>query len=137
MKYLVDSNVLSESTKPDARPEVDRWLLHHDRDLVVNPIILGELQIGILQLPAGRRRKRLTDWFAAGISRLARVDFDAQTAGHWAQLVAELRRKGRAMPIKDSLIAASALQYGFTVATRNFADYRYAGVKLVNPFSED
>lgn len=137
MKYLVDSNVLSESTKLDACPEVDRWLLKHDPDLVVNPIILGELESGFLQLPAGKRRQRLLDWYRGGVLRLTVVDIDRETASHWAQLMAELHRKGRMMPIKDSLIAASARQHGFTVVTRNIADYRHAGVKLINPFSDD
>jgi predicted nucleic acid-binding protein len=48
--------------------------------------------------------------------------------------LAELRRKGRAMPIKDSLIAASARQHDMTIATRNVDDYRFAGVRIVNPF---
>ena len=59
---------------------------------------------------------------------------DADTARVWANLLAELKRKGRAMPVKDSLIAATARQHGLTVATRNVDDYRHAGVALVNPF---
>jgi len=54
----------------------------------------------------------------------------------WAQLLATLRRTGRAMPIKDSLIAAPALRHGLIVATRNVADFRKADVKVVDPFAE-
>lgn len=134
MKYLVDANVLSEATKPQPAAAVVDWLRDHDRRLVVNPIILGELEYGILLLPAGRRRTRLQNWFADGIKRLHVLDMDVDTAKVWAGLLAELKRKGRAMPIKDSLIAATARQYRLTVATRNVDDYRHAGIAMVNPF---
>jgi toxin FitB len=51
-------------------------------------------------------------------------------------LLADLRRNGRAMPIKDSLIAATALLHGLTVATRNVAHFQTAGVRVVSPFGE-
>ena len=102
--------------------------------MVINPIILGELEYGILLLPAGRKRTRLHQWFVGGARQLNVVALDAATAARWAQLLAELRRKGRAMPIKDSLIAATARQHGVTIATRNTTDYRHAGVTVVNPF---
>jgi toxin FitB len=136
VKYLVDADVLSEATKPEPTASVIQWLRDHDADLVVNPIILGELEFGILALPAGRRRKKLLDWFAAGVSQLNVIEIDAATSSIWARLLADLRRKGKAMPIKDSLIAATAKQYGLTIATRNTNDFRYAGVRVINPFEQ-
>lgn len=50
MPYLVDANVLSEPTKPQPDLRVIEWLLAHERDIVVDPIILGELRFGILPL---------------------------------------------------------------------------------------
>jgi hypothetical protein len=50
-------------------------------------------------------------------------------------LLADLRSAGKAMPIKDSLIAATALLHGLRIATRNHADFRVAGVKLLDPFA--
>ncbi len=134
MKYLVDADVLSEPTKPAPDPRVLDWLRKNERDLIVSAIILGELEYGILLLPAGKRRTRLQEWFAKGAKQLNVVEFDAATATVWAKLLAELKRKGRAMPIKDSLIAASARQHDLSIATRNTTDFRHAGVKLVNPF---
>ena len=134
MKYLVDANVLSEPTKPQPRSEVVDWLRLNEADLAVSPIVLGELQFGILLLSAGRKRTRLLKWFAEGVQRLPTFDFDASTAEIWAQLLAKLRRTGQAMPVKDSLIAATAKRHGLTVATRNVADFRHAGVKVVDPF---
>ena len=57
VNFLVDANVLSEATKPQPAPSVVDWLRAHERRLVVNPIILGELEYGILLLPAGRRER--------------------------------------------------------------------------------
>jgi toxin FitB len=136
VKYLVDADVLSEATKPNPAERVVQWLRKYDRDLAINPIILGELEYGILLLPAGRRRKKLLDWFQSGIAQLNLIDFDAESAAVWAKLLADLKRKGRAMPIKDSLIAATARQHGLTVATGNTADFRHAGVTVVNPFKQ-
>jgi predicted nucleic acid-binding protein len=135
VKLLVDANVLSEPTKPRPDPAVVQWLRVHERDLVVDPIVLGELRFGILLLPAGRKRTALERWFELGAGRLQCLAWDAGTGLTWARLLARLRRAGRAMPLKDSLVAATALAHDLTVATRNRADFEKAGVRIVNPFS--
>lgn len=134
MKYLADTNVLSEPTKSRPNAAVIQWLRHHESELVVSSIILGELQYGILLLPVGRKRTRLLKWFAEGVKRFPALDFDTATADVWARLLARLKQKGQAMPIKDSLIAASAKKHSLTVVTRNVSDFQHANVKLVNPF---
>ena len=136
MKFLVDSNVLSEPTQPAPDTRVVEWLRAHERELAVSPIILGEVEYGILLLPASRRRTRLAQWFTAGVQRIRVLDFDTAAAGQWARLLARLKKGGHAMPIKDSLIAATALAHGLTVATRNANDFRNAGVTVENPFAE-
>ena len=134
MKYLVDANVLSEPTKPTPDPRVVKWLRAHERDIAVDPVILGELRFGILILPKGRKRIALERWFDAGVERLHCLPWDAETGLEWAALLARLRRAGKAMPIKDSFIAATAVVHGLAVATRNRADFASAGVRIVDPF---
>jgi toxin FitB len=134
VKFLVDADVLSESTKPSPDMRVVRWLRKHESEIAVSPVVLGELEFGILLLPAGRRRTRLQEWFTQGVQRIQVLDFDALTASTWADLLRRLRKQGLAMPVKDSLIAATALVHGLTVATRNTTDYQNAGIRLVNPF---
>lgn len=136
MKFLVDANVLSEATKPRPASSVLKWLRDNERQLAVNPIVLGELEYGILLLPAGQRRNRLLKWFQAGLKHLRVLDFDAGAAREWAALLAELKRNGRAMPIKDSLIAATARQHRLTVVTRNTEDFTHTGVPVLNPFED-
>jgi hypothetical protein len=135
MPFLVDSNVLSEVTKPEPDGGVVVWLKDNEEELVVDPIVIGELRTGVLCLPSGARRKRLEGWFQRVSDSLYCLSWDFETGMRWAQLLADLRKSGKAMPLKDSLIAASALQHGLTVATRNERDFLKAGVGLVNPFS--
>lgn len=134
MKYLVDANVLSEATKPAPDQRVLRWLRAHERDIAVDPIILGELRFGILLLPKGKKRAALERWFDGGVQRLHCLSWEAETGLRWAELIADLRRSGRAMPIKDSLIAATALTHDLIMATRNGSDFEKAGVQIINPF---
>jgi predicted nucleic acid-binding protein len=134
VKYLVDANVLSEPTKPTPDPRVVTWLRVHEPDLAVDPVILGELRFGILILPKGKKRTALERWFAAGVARLHCLPWDSDTGLKWAELLARLRTAGKAMPIKDSLIAATAVVHGLAVATRNRADFVNAGVRIVDPF---
>jgi hypothetical protein len=134
LKYLVDANVLSEPTKPDADLRVVDWLRHHERELAVDPIILGEIRFGILVLPRGKHRSRLERWFDEGIGRILCVPWEAETGLRWASLLAALRAAGKAMQIKNSLIAATALKHGLIVATRNVADFAKAAVEVVDPF---
>ena len=133
MRFLVDANILSEPTKAAPNEGVIEWLRRHERDLVVDPLILGEVRFGILLLPKGKRRTRLERWFEAGVQRLHCLPWEAETGLRWAELLALLRATGRAMPIKDSLIAATALSHDLTVATRNRADFEKAGVKILPP----
>lgn len=132
-RYLVDANVLSEATKPDPDARVVEWLESNEPEIAVDPIILGEIRFGILLLPRGRRRARLERWFEEGAQRLHCIPWEASVGLRWAELLAALRAAGRAMPIKDSLIAATALSHDLAVATLNRRDFDAAGVTVLDP----
>lgn len=135
MKYLVDANVLCEPTRPVPASNVVSWLRKNEREIAIDPIVLGEVRFGILLLPRSRRRSRLERWFDDGIARLLCLPWDSATGLLWAELLARLRSAGRAMPVKDSLIAATALAHGLVVATHNTKDFEPAGVDLLDPFA--
>ncbi len=135
MTYLVDANVLSEPTKPVPDAKVIAWLIAHEGDFVVDPIVLGELCLGVLTLPVGRKRARLEAWFETVAQTVECLPWDAAVGRRWALLVSELRLKGQARPVLDGMIAATALAHGLTVVTRNARDFQEAGVEVLNPFA--
>jgi predicted nucleic acid-binding protein len=135
--HLVDANVLSEATKPDPDARVVEWLRGNEAEIAVDPIILGDVRFGILLLPRGRRRSRLEQWFEEGVGRLHCIPWEAATGLRWAELLAALRASGRAMPIKDSLIAATALTHDLAITTLARRDFEAAGVTIVNPAAGD
>ena len=134
MIYLVDANVLSEPTKQAADSRVVTWLNANESNLVVDSIIIGELRIGILALPRGRKRDRLEQWYSTVLETIDCISWDATISQRWATLVVELKRKGETIPLLDGMIAATALQHGLTLATRNTRDFQKTGVKTLNPF---
>ena len=134
MIYLVDANVLSEPTKQVADSRVVAWLNANESNLIVDSIIIGELRIGILALPRGRKRDRLEQWYETVVETIECLPWDAMISRRWAALVVELRQKGETVPLLDGMIAATALQHDLTVATRNTRDFQKTGVKTLNPF---
>ena len=134
MIYLVDANVLSEPTKQTADSRVVAWLNANESNLIVDSIIVGELRIGILALPRGRKRDRLEQWYETVVETIECIPWDATISRRWAALVVELQRKGETVPLLDGMIAATALQHDLIVATRNTRDFQKTGVKTLNPF---
>jgi predicted nucleic acid-binding protein len=132
--YLVDANVLSEPTKPAPDPRVVAWLTSHEGHVVVDAVVLGELSVGILGYPAGRKRAALEAWFESVVRVIDCLPWDASVSLRWARLVVQLKRKGQSLPLLDSMIAATALHHGLTVVTHNTRDFQRAGVKVFDPF---
>lgn len=134
MKYLVDANVLSEPTKSFPNAEVVQWLKKHEQEIAVDPIILGEIRFGILLMRSGKRRREMEQWFARGAARIFCIPWEKETGLRWAELIADLKNSGRSMPVKDSLIAATALVHRLSIVTRNRRDFQNAGVPVLDPF---
>jgi toxin FitB len=137
MNYLVDTNVLSELAKPQPAGDVMAWFVKHESHLYVSSITLGEIRKGLELLPPSKRKTSLQTWFKAVCERMdGRVlSFNTSTAHVWGQLVASLEKKGIQIPTLDSQLAATAQRHSLTMVTRNVADFKNAGVKLLNPFS--
>ena len=134
MTYLIDASVLSEITRPQPEERVLEWLRRQEQELAVDPVILGDLRFGILLMPHGFRRQQLDRWFDGVVSRVTCLPWEASTGLRWAKLLADLRATGQTMPIKDSLVAATALAHGLTVVTRRVREFAKAGVPVLDPF---
>lgn len=136
MKYLVDANVLSEATRPDPDPSAIRWLEENEPELTIDAIVFSELAVGVESQPKGRKRARLEAWFEGFQETVECLPWDAATGREWARLVVGLRRRGRRVPLFDSMIAATARLHGLTIVTRNVRDFESTGVEVLNPFSD-
>lgn len=133
LAYLVDTCVLSGMTAPDPDRKLSEWIRWNEARIAVNPVILGEMRYGMLRLPLGRKRRQLEDWCGHCIQRIHCLPWDAETGEAWAVLLARLDRSGRRMPVKDSMIAATALRHGLKLATLNSRDFEACGLPLVDP----
>jgi hypothetical protein len=100
------------------------------------PSFSANCDSGSSSFPKERNGLPLQRWFDTGVGRLHCLPWDADTGLKWAELLAKLRATGKAMPLKDSLIAATAVVHGMAVVTRNRADFVNAGVRIVDAFVE-
>jgi predicted nucleic acid-binding protein len=135
---ILDTNVVSEITKPEPSSAVVAWATGQMRDqLFTTSITAAEILYGIEVLPRGNRRDQLLHQ-AEGIFREdlgGRVlSFDERAAREYASIASERRRRGRPISLADGQIAAIARVHGATLATRNTDDFEGCGVKLINPW---
>jgi len=139
LKYLLDTNVISEWTKPRPDPAVVRWLGEaREEDLSLSVITLGELWNGVEQLPPGKRRTSLARWIEQDLT--ARFEgrmlgIDERIAQAWGALLARSRKQGKVMHAVDALLAATASVHALTLVTRNTRDFAAAGIQMLNPFA--
>ena len=137
MSYLVDTNVFCELAKTKPNEQVIKWLRNHESELYLSTISIGEIRRGIEVLPAGERKKALQAWFSALCKRMEGriLSFNTSTAHVWGQLMAAWDKKGTTVPSLDSQLAATAHRHKLTMVTRNVADFKNTGVKVINPFA--
>jgi hypothetical protein len=137
---LVDTNVVSEPLRARSEPRVVAWLNRQPAEtLFISTISVSEILFGIETLVAGKRRNRLAEAFESAVLHLfaGRVlNFDLEAARAYASLMSAARARGLSISIVDGQIAAIAKANGFSVATRDEAPFRAAGIKVVNPWKE-
>jgi len=133
----VDTNVFCELAKTKPNEQVIKWLRNHESELYLSTISIGEIRRGIEVLPAGKRKKALQAWFSALCKRMEGriLSFNTSTAHVWGQLMAAWDKKGTTVPSLDSQLAATAHRHKLTMVTRNVADFKNTGVKVINPFA--
>lgn len=139
MKYLLDTCVLSELVKPTPEPKVVAWVnAQADDTLFVSAITLAELLKGIAKLQDSQRKTALTEWVNKIQEEMADriLPFESSTADYWANMCATAEKAGTALSAFDSLIAATAMEHGLVIVTRNVRDFESAPVMLINPWLE-
>jgi predicted nucleic acid-binding protein len=135
--YLLDTNVVSERTKPSPDTNVRRWLQNHRvGETYLSVITLAELEQGIIRLGDTHRAAALGR-FLGTLEQQFRgriLNFDRGVARHWSRMTALAIQKGQTLAYADSLIAATAQAHDLTLVTRNTNDFAATGVPLLNPF---
>ncbi len=137
--YLIDTNCISESTRPQPDSEVASWFRKVDDSLIhISVLTLGEIRKGIVRLAAGRRRTQLEHWLDGQL----RQRFDGRiltvtdsVAERWGSLAGQALLQGRTLPVIDGLLAATALEHSLTIISRNTRDFEAANVPIFNPWS--
>jgi toxin FitB len=137
MQHLLDTNIISNVTKPYPSQPLLEWMADQaDEDLFISSLSLAEIWRGILEKPAGKKRRELEEWFAGaeGPQALFRgrvLPFDERAALVWARLMAEGTSVGRPRSAFDMVVAAIAEANDCVVVTDN--EKHFPGVRLFNP----
>jgi predicted nucleic acid-binding protein len=136
MRYLLDTNVISEVRKPDCNPRVRAFTegIPLD-DCFLCSLSIGELCYGMERLSPGKKKTELSLWIFGDVlvqfkDRI--INMDAECMQIWGRLCA---CAGKTLPVKDSLLAAAALTHHLIIITRNIQDFEgIEGIKLINPW---
>jgi toxin FitB len=137
MRYLLDTNIISNIVKPAPSESLLAWMAEqNDDDLFIASLTLAEIRRGILEKPAGKRRDQLEVWFSGPDGPQALfagriLAFDESAGLIWARLMADGTANGRPRSALDTIIAAVAAANRCIVVTDNEKDFD--GIEIVNP----
>ncbi|MCU0262514.1 MAG: type II toxin-antitoxin system VapC family toxin [Candidatus Nanopelagicales bacterium] len=135
---ILDTNVVSELMRPAGDPRVLSWMREtSDGNLATTSITVAEIEYGLARLPDGTRADALRT-AASGLWKsfaTTILPFDVAAARDYGSLMAARGRAGRPTSALDVQIAAIARVHKAKVATRNVADFRGMGLKLIDPWA--
>ncbi|KGF66854.1 recombinase [Hoeflea sp. BAL378] len=138
MRFLLDTNVLSEVTRPRPDARVLQWLDELDEDRsFISVVSIAEIRRGVALMDKGRKRDALNEWLTSDLpqrfdQRVIAVEQDVALA--WGGLMGDAKRKGRNLSSMDGLIAATAIARDLALATRNIKDFESLGIRLIDPW---
>lgn len=138
MKYLLDTCAISELRKSEC-PDALRQLIEQadDSSLFLSAITIGEIQKGVSLMPAGKRRQEFQAWlvFVQSSFEDRILPIAADTSLIWGEITAKCQKVGHTLHSSDGLIAATAIQFGLHLVTRNISDFEPSGVLILNPWA--
>jgi predicted nucleic acid-binding protein len=137
MRFLLDTKIISNVTKPTPSEGLLAWMAEQtDQDLYISSLTVAEIRRGVLEKPAGKRRRELEAWFSGPEGPQALfagrvLAFDEKAGLVWAKLMADGKARGRPRSALDTIIAAIAEANDCVVVTDNEKDFE--GVETINP----
>lgn len=135
-RFLLDTNVISETTRPNPEANVIRWIAGLP-SITLPAVGVYEIASGIQRLPTSKKREFLEDWFSELLASDCEVlPFDRDAAVICALLETEARHRRRTIELRDLLILAIAKSRNLGVATRNVSHFRGFDVAVYDPFSD-
>jgi toxin FitB len=136
LRYLLDTNVISQLTKERPNQQVVQWIdSQPEEDLFLSVTTLLEIRFGVELSPAGKRRDELELWLVHSLpQRFGEriVPIERHTADLTGRLLARSRSEGWEMESMDALIAATAMVHGLGLATMNRKHFERLGIDLVD-----
>ncbi len=140
MAYLLDTCTISEMVAVQPNANVLSWFQEQDeKTLFLSIITIGEIEKGIYQLPASKKRTLLETWLFDDLvpnfhGRI--LDINRRMITTWAKMIADLKTKGIVRPSFDSLIEAAALHHQLILVTRNVKNFQNSQVTILNPWED-
>lgn len=139
MRWLIDTNVLSESIRPRPDRNVLQWIAAQDfRDTVISVVTIAEIVEGIAVAPTAERRNKLSAWLDNTVRPMfagRTLDLTVEILADWLMLARRLARAGKSQEAPDLLIASTARIHNLVVVTRNHGDFASCGVVVFNPWT--
>lgn len=134
MSFLIDTDLLSLLERKRVPPKLAAWVQENEPEIFLSVVSFAELQFGLDHAPATHHAS-LAAWLAETRRKFAPATEELTEAVlvRWKELLADLKSRNRTMTCEDSLIAATALFHGHTLATRNQRHFEPAGVRIIDP----
>ena len=138
MRLLLDTNVLSEVTKPRPNEDVLTWLHELDEDRTFISIVsIAEIRRGVALMDKGRKQEALDKWLTDDLPQRFEnriIPVERLVARAWGDLMALAKRSGRGLASMDGMIAATAVAHQLSLATRNTKDFEGLGINIIDPW---
>jgi len=134
MSFLIDTDLLSLLQPKRVPVKLLDWVEANEDEIFLSVVSLAELQFGVNKALKGHQPELIV-WLDETKRQFASATepLTESVLVRWKELLKDLKQKNRTMTCEDSLIAATALFNGHTVATQNTRHFEPAGVNLMNP----